>query len=130
MDVLSQRIQNIVSCKCPGTANDISTIDPAEAEEFMKQVFGGDMMFVPGDDMPLPSKQADVEEILDDTTLPTEEPHEQESEADTDATNPLSKSKLKRMNLDTLKSLCEERGFSSEGSKTVLMNRLLGLSRE
>jgi hypothetical protein len=131
IDVLAQRIQGITSCKCPGVAdNDITTIDPEEAEEFMKHVFGGDMMFVP-QDMPLPAKQAVVEEIPADVPTHAPEPEEvDESEADTDAANPLSKSKLKRMNVDTLKALCEERGFSSEGSKTVLMNRLLGLSRE
>lgn len=124
MDVLIQRVSNMNSCKCPTSpSSDINTIDPQEAEEFMKQVFGGDMMFV-APDVPIPpSKQAVVEEIV-------EEVQEQESEADTEATNPLSKSKLKRMNIDTLKSLCEERGFSTDGSKTVLMNRLLGLSRE
>ena len=140
IDVLAQRIEKITSCKCPGSGstNEMGSIDPAEAEEFMKHVFGGDMMFVPENEMQFSSNQAEVEEIVEDDSMPEqhtpsqvhEEIHEQESEADTDATNPLSKSKLKRMNLDTLKSLCEERGFSSEGSKTVLMNRLLGLSRE
>lgn len=144
MDVLMNQIvklkENTVgnACyKCPMPGGDI---DPAEAEEFMKQVFGGDIMFMDKDS----SKHVMVEEVVDE-----EEPlvvqehaqehahehahehaneHEQESEADIN--NPLSKSKLKRMNLDTLKTLCEERGFSTDGSKTILMNRLLGLSRE
>lgn len=131
IDVLAQRIQGITSCKCPSVANnDITTIDAEEAEEFMKHVFGGgDMMFVP-QDMPFPAKQAVVEEIPTEVPKQVEPDEVDESEADTDAANPLSKSKLKRMNIDTLKALCEERGFSTEGSKTALMNRLLGLSRE
>jgi ABC-type nickel/cobalt efflux system permease component RcnA len=105
----------------------------ATAEMFMKQVFGESaeappfMMFMdspPSEETCVNPSRSVIEEVE------PEEPEEHESEAGTDAANPLSKSKLKRMNVDTLKSLCVERGLSSEGSKNVLIDRLLGLSRD
>jgi len=45
-------------------------------------------------------------------------------------TNPISKSKLAQMKLEKLRSLCEERELSTEGTKPQLIERLLGLTRE
>ena len=63
----------------------------------------------------------ELPDVSDDT--------EAASEADTDATNPLSKAKLKRMSLDKLKDLCRERALDTEGSKSMLADRLLGVIR-
>jgi len=52
------------------------------------------------------------------------------SEAETENENPLSKSKLKRMNADKLKDICRERGLSNEGSKATLIDRILGITRD
>lgn len=57
-------------------------------------------------------------------------PEVAESEADTEGTNPLSKSKLNKMNAEELKNLCTQRGLSGEGSKKILVDRLLGISRD
>lgn len=46
------------------------------------------------------------------------------SVADTDA-NELSKSKLKKMGVDTLKELCVARGLPTDGLKNVLIDRIL-----
>ena len=57
---------------------------------------------------------------------------ETETDADVDADNdnPLSKSKLKKMSLDKLKELCRERNLRLEGSKVMLVNRILGVTRD
>lgn len=53
-----------------------------------------------------------------------------DAESNADSINPLSKSKLKKMNLDSLKELCRQRGLSSDGSKSILIDRIIGLTRE
>lgn len=114
------------TCAAPGWSNedfeDEEDVlpDEASAEELLRQVFG----YVP--ETP-PASTPIVEEEAPAVAPVTAEV---ESEAETDAMDPLSKSKLRRMNLDTLKHLCEERGLSTEGSKTVLTDRLLGIVRE
>lgn len=135
LDILMMRVQASESIKpmCNvSSSNDIEVINPKEAEEFMKHVFGGDvadsqfMMYMSPEehDQLHNTKPVVVEEIEEVVQEP------EESEADTEATNPLSKSKLKRMNIDTLKELCNERGLPSDGTKAILMNRLLGITRE
>ena len=52
------------------------------------------------------------------------------SEADTESGNPLSKSKLKAMGLEKLKAICVHHNISSEGSKNVLISRILGETRD
>lgn len=151
IDILTVQMSKGPSC-LPGSntctmgwngADDMNVPDDADAaaEEFMRTVFGGSpsMMFPTSDDGK-DSKTTVIEEIpvsIDEKVAcppvsdPVEVPHEDHmSEADTDAMNPLSKSKLRKMNIDTLKDLCRERGISSEGSKQVLTDRLLGLTRE
>ena len=39
--------------------------------------------------------------------------------------NTLSRTKLRQMNLDKIKALCEEKGISSEGTKNQLIDKLL-----
>lgn len=52
------------------------------------------------------------------------------SEADTDAGNPLSRTKLKAMKVEKLKDICAERAYSTEGTKAQLIERILGLTRD
>ena len=52
------------------------------------------------------------------------------SEADTEPGNPLSKSKLKMMNLEKLKAICTHHNLSTEGSKNILISRILGEIRD
>lgn len=107
--------------------------DTAAAEEFMRSVFGGSnpspspVVFAMAES---DSKPKDVVVIEEEEVHVPATADDHESEADTDNMNPLSKSKLKKMNVDTLKGLCHERGLSTEGSKNVLIDRLLGLLRE
>lgn len=51
------------------------------------------------------------------------------SEAETETENPLSKSKLKRMSADKLKELCKDRSLPIDGSKALLIDRILGITR-
>ena len=51
------------------------------------------------------------------------------SEAETETENPLSKSKLKRMSADKLKELCKDRSLPVDGSKALLIDRILGITR-
>ena len=44
--------------------------------------------------------------------------------------NPLSKSKLTKMNVAELQGLCKDRGLSTDGHKQDFINRLLGIVRE
>ena len=64
----------------------------------------------------LPSPSALIDEVL--------------SEADTESGNPLSKSKLKTMNLEKLKAICVHHNISSEGPKSTLISRILGEIRD
>ena len=57
-------------------------------------------------------------------------PEDAPSEADTDAGNPLSRSKLNKMKVEKLKDICADRGCSTEGTKQQLVERILGLVRD
>lgn len=107
---------------CPMPSGTTFEADPI-AEAFMKQVFGQEEEMYAS---PVAEAQGVHVEEMDIET--ENEKQDEESEADT--TNPLSRSKLKKMNLDTLKALCKERGLNDDGSKAVLTDRLLGLTRE
>jgi hypothetical protein len=43
--------------------------------------------------------------------------------------NTLSRTKLRQMNLDKIKAICEEKGISSEGTKNQLIDKLLQVER-
>jgi hypothetical protein len=49
------------------------------------------------------------------------------SEPDGDQ-NPLSKTKLRKMNVEELKELCRQRGLPVDGSKNLLVDRILGVA--
>lgn len=59
-----------------------------------------------------------------------EKEKEKEVPKSEELSNPLSKTKLSRMNVDELKKLCADRGLLVEGNKTDLVNRLLGVVRD
>jgi hypothetical protein len=65
-----------------------------------------------------------IEEILEMEEVPPVVPKSEE------LSNPLSKTKLSKMTLDELRKLCGDRGLSTEGIKTELVNRLLGIVRD
>lgn len=80
-----------------------------DADDFMNEVFGG-MVSAP----------------TQSSTVHVEEEYAQ-SEAETQITTstPITKTKLKKMSLDSLKEVCKERGLSTDGTKTVLQDRIL-----
>lgn len=100
-------------------------------------------VFPEGD--PFPSAQVEVEEVVPvpveekETSAPATGPLDQfvlfstapfpkeqtpPSEADT-TSEPLSKNKLRSMNVDKLKKICEEKNLDSEGTKNQLIERIL-----
>lgn len=114
-------------------------------EEIMKSVFGD--VFVLGGMMGAGSavnagSRIQVTEITDqpDNDNEEEEPVvvKESSNADVDddvdadetpsvaSTGALTKTKLNKMSQNLLKELCTQRGLSSEGTKTVLIDRILG----
>jgi len=74
-----------------------------------------------------------AEEEDDDEEEEPDEPDEDEEVIVTETdenSNPLSKTKLKKMNVDELKELCRQRGLGTDGVKNSLVDRLLGLTRD
>jgi hypothetical protein len=117
-------------------------------EEIMKSVFGD--VFVLGGMMGAGSavnagSRIQVTEITDQPDNDNEEEEEPvvvkesshvdaDADADADAdetpsvasTGALTKTKLNKMSQNLLKELCTQRGLSSEGTKAVLVDRILG----
>ena len=60
-----------------------------------------------------------------DVEAEAEEHHEEEGSVAETETNELSKNKLKKMNVDALKSLCVSRGLSTDGLKSALIDRII-----
>ena len=99
----------------PANSNDgFEPVDTAVADEMMKHLFGGDMMFGACSAAPSTSKP-EVQVVEEEAVVP--EPSET-SEA-------LSKNKLRNMTLEKLKKLCEEKNLSTEGTKNQLIERIL-----
>lgn len=101
----------------------------AHAQELMKEVFGEEpvvMAAVVTETVEVPetvtSKIPETNVIIEEEPAP--------SEAETENTNPLSKNKLNKMTPDELKNLCVQRGLSGEGNKKILVDRLLGITRD
>lgn len=98
----------------------------AHAQELMKEVFGEEpvmMAAVVTETVEVPApKIPETNVIIEEDPAP--------SEAETENTNPLSKNKLNKMTPEELKNLCVQRGLSGEGSKKVLVDRLLGITRD
>jgi hypothetical protein len=61
------------------------------------------------------SSNADVDDDVDADETPS-----------VASTGALTKTKLNKMSQNLLKELCTQRGLSSEGTKTVLIDRILG----
>lgn len=68
------------------------------------------------------SSVVEEKEKKPDETVKIEEVEKEPSEAMSET---LSKSKLRSMNLDKLKKLCEEKNLSTEGTKNQLIDRIL-----
>lgn len=121
------------------TRDDIDDVANMDADMFMRSVFGGGdnaassvVFSSPITDQQCVKDPVVIEEIVcnENNTHEAHDKDERSSEADTDTANPLSKYKLKKMPIDTLKELCKERGLTAEGSRAVLTDRLLGLVRD
>lgn len=99
-----------------------------EAEDFMNEVFGcPTSAFVITKPQPSFTKstvQVEEEDVVVSSAAPPTSCAM--SEADTTASiSATSKSKLKRMSAESLRDVCKEKGLSTEGTKAVLLERIL-----
>lgn len=100
------------------------TEEDAVAQAFMNEVFNGGKpapMFL----HPFPSSSVVIEEAA-----PTEEEKKPAPVADDDSasvatTSTLSKSKVRKMTGEALREICKERGLETEGTRAILMERVL-----
>lgn len=107
-------------------------------DELMKQVFGN----IEEEDNEVKETSVVIEDVVEEQQPNADDASDKkvghytpdvdiDSKSDiTDNTNPLSKSKLTKMNVEELKNLCIPRGIDVNGNKKVLIDRLLGLSRD
>lgn len=106
----------MMHCPMPPTthSNDgFEPVDTAVADEMMKHLFGGDMMF--GACAAPSTSKPEVQVMEEEAAVP--EPSE--------TSEVLSKNKLRTMTLEKLKKLCEEKNLSTEGTKNQLIDRIL-----
>lgn len=126
----------------PVAMNDAAAAEDAMAQAFMNEVFGGSTApaflhaFAPS------AKAAQVV-ILEDANAVASEPLAEEPtntgidvdlvDADTASvmtTSTISKSKVRKMSAEALRELCKERGIDAEGTRAVLMERVLATLEE
>ena len=78
-----------------------------------------------------PFRVADGEDHIDPPSVTVEEVSSQKQDPPpsevSEAPGVLSRNKLRQMNLDKIKAICEERGISSEGTKNQLIDRIVQL---
>lgn len=77
-----------------------------------------------------PFHVADGEDHVDPPSVTVEEvpqKHDPAPSEVSEAMGTLSRNKLRQMNLDKIKAICEEKGISSEGTKNQLIDRILQL---
>lgn len=104
--------------------------DADESEQFMREVFGDmsqppkfnnvDVVEIEEEDVPPPPPTPSV-------VVPPPQCVDTVSEADTTSSHPKSAkgAAYKKMNLDALRVVCKEKGLSTEGTKTALLDRIL-----
>jgi hypothetical protein len=93
----------------------------------------GDFTFNFAQQEPLPVAMEETEGAADEEPfkVPDGEDHTVTIEDITnfEEDNTLSRTKLRQMNLDKIKAICEEKGISSEGTKNQLIDKLLQVER-
>lgn len=118
-----------------------SVEEDAMAQAFMNEVFGGaaaPMFLHPFASAPTSSvviEEADKSEIPSDEIAAPAETAEHtgpaatvEDDVDTHSvatTSHISKSKVRKMSAEALREVCKERGLDTEGTRAVLMERIL-----
>ena len=120
MEVRNSAMANGGAC----FAEDFADTANDEAEDFMNEVFGCPAKaFVITQPQPSFAKTTvEIEEEEEDVATPPVAM----SEADTTMSHTTtSKSKLKRMSVESLRDVCKEKGLPTEGTKAVLLERIL-----
>lgn len=116
---------------CIYSSPDEITLNDEVAESLMKSVFG-DVMMMSQPKQTEPRGSVEVTEVYEEPPASSQETNEHITYDDDDddvsealSGVGLSKSKLKAMSVNMLKELCSQRGISADGSKQVLIERLL-----
>jgi SAP domain len=105
----------------PEMGDIVSEEEAAEAEAFMKHVFGN--MMVP----PAAAPTAYAPQIIEEEASS----HEEDTEEDTEEEPPavaetqFSKTRLRKMNADGLRETCRELGLPTDGTRAQLLSRLM-----
>jgi hypothetical protein len=96
------------------------------AEALMNEVFGN---LVPKPMAPSSVPEINVEDVTSNSAEPTrkeeEAPAQQHTEPTPSEVGSITVSKLKRLSLDALQKLCNQHNVSAEGTKAVLIQRLM-----
>lgn len=101
--------------------------EDAMAQAFMSEVFGSGAppTFMASFGSPKPASVVVLEEAeIASTTAPIEAEVDHET-ASVITTSTISKSKVRKMSAETLRDVCKERGLDTEGTRAVLMERVL-----
>lgn len=139
---LPEQLKSVNSTQ-PVTGGSVTLEEDAMAQALMNEVFGGGasspLFLHPFPSMPTAKSAVVVEE---DATV-SEAQHDESvvAQKNTDATEDidthsvvttsnLSKSKVRKMSVDALREVCKERGLDAEGTKAVLMERVLAIIDE
>lgn len=113
-DGFKQQLENAFKPTSPEETQDMMKHDSV-----MQQLFGGNeskdefVMFT------CPVNLSQEENVHPDVKV------EEIETPPSEASGPISKNKLRTMNLEKLKKICEERNLSSEGTKNQLIERIL-----
>lgn len=110
----------------------VDDMDIKAADDFMKEVFGSvqPSIIISSSSSPVTSQTTTAPTITQSPNVEIEEDttniKETLSEAETNVTlTHLTKTKIKRMSVEALKDVCKEKGLSTDGTKSLLQERIL-----
>ncbi len=117
----------------PAPSVNESAAEDAMAQAFMNEVFGGgpSPAFLHTFAPPKPASVVVMEDAPESASAPSpaaQNPFDIDVDADTASvitTSTISKSKVRKMTAEALRDLCKERGLDTEGTRAVLMERVL-----
>lgn len=126
-DVVAKLQEQLEVSGVPATNAAGMSEEDAVAQAFMNEVFNG------GNAPPMflhPFPTAPTSSVVIEEAAPAEEDKKPAPVADDDSvsvatTSALSKSKVRKMTGEALREICKERGLDTEGTRAILMERVL-----
>lgn len=124
-NAFAEKLMNDVFAQQPGGATGFVFVNPVTESE---PIQGEGLVEITEEE---PQQHEDVISIGPTVNEVTDTVIEiKDEDTESESTNPLSKTKLNKMNVAELQELCRQRGLNVEGAKKVLVDRLLGLTRD